>query len=196
MDMSYVTNQLEEAKYNYNYFFMKMIIKVLQICFKLSFILLLSSIFNYLIINIIAIICTIISFISIYNIIKNYVYIIEDIRDTLNIDLSFELDLNVLSNNLFKGMINFYVGDIFHSKKRNGKIEKAVLYSKDKVVYIDLLNEKEYTTDTNENDYVIEDSLIPTDTNDFKEDYNYLLYRYSNGMVKSKKKHWYNFNRK
>ena len=85
---------------------------------------------------------------------------------------------------------NFYVGDIFHSKKRNGKIEKAVLYSKDKVVYIDLLNEKEYTTDTNENDYVIEDSLIP------KEDYNYLLYRYSNGMVKSKKKHWYNFNRK
>ena len=39
MDMSYVTNQLEEAKYNYNYFFMKMIIKVLQVCFKLSFIL-------------------------------------------------------------------------------------------------------------------------------------------------------------
>ena len=51
MDMSYVTNQLEEAKYNYNYFFMKMIIKVLQVCFKLSFILLLSSIsniFNYI----------------------------------------------------------------------------------------------------------------------------------------------------
>ena len=37
---------------------------------------------------------------------------------------------------------NFYVGDIFHSKKRNSKIEKAVLYSKDRVVYIDLLNEK------------------------------------------------------
>ena len=63
-------------------------------------------------------------------------------------------------------------------------------------MYIDLLNEREYTTDTNEKDYVIEDSLIPTDTNDFKEDYNYLLYRYSNGMVKSKKKHWYSFNRK
>ena len=45
--------------------------------------------------------------IIIYNIIKNYVYIIEDIRDTLNIDLSFELDLNVLSNNLFKGMFNY-----------------------------------------------------------------------------------------
>lgn len=91
---------------------------------------------------------------------------------------------------------NFYVGDVFHSKKRNSKIEKTVLYSKDRVVYIDLLNEREYTIDTNEKDYVIVDSLIPTDTNDFKEDYNYLLYRYSNGMVKSKKKHWYSFNRK
>ena len=68
MNMSYIANQLEEAKYNYNYFFMKMIIKVLQVCFKLSFILLLSSIFNYLIINIIAIICTIISFVNIFDI--------------------------------------------------------------------------------------------------------------------------------
>lgn len=107
MNNNYINNQLEEAKYNYNYFFMKMIIKVLQVCFKLSFILLLSSIFNYLIINIIAIICTVISFISIYNIIKNYMYIIEDIGNTLNMDLSFELDLNVLSSNLFKGMFNY-----------------------------------------------------------------------------------------
>lgn len=107
MSNSYINNQIEEAKYNYNYFFMKVIIKVLQVCLKLSFILLLSSIFNYLIVNVIAIICTIISFISIYNIIKNYVYIIEDIKNTLNMDLSFELDLNVLSNNLFKGMFNY-----------------------------------------------------------------------------------------
>lgn len=107
MSNSYINNQIEEAKYNYNYFFMKVIIKVLQVCLKLSFILLLSSIFNYFIVNVIAIICTIISFISIYNIIKNYVYIIEDIKNTLNMDLSFELDLNVLSNNLFKGMFNY-----------------------------------------------------------------------------------------
>ena len=86
--------------------------------------------------------------------------------------------------------------EIYFILKKEIVKQKAVLYSKDRVVYIDLLNEKEYTTDTNENDYVIEDSLIPTDTNDFKEDYNYLLYRYSNGMVKRKKKHWYNFNRK
>lgn len=91
---------------------------------------------------------------------------------------------------------NFYVGDVFHSKRRNYKTEKTVLYSKDKIIYIDLLNEKEYTTNTKNKDYVLEDSLIPTDINDFKEDYNYLLYRYNNGMVKSKKKHWYNIIKK
>lgn len=107
MNKSFLHNQLEEAKYNYNYFFMKMIVKVLQTCIKLSFILLLSSIFNYLVINIMAIICTIISFVSIYNTINNYKYIINDIKNTLNIDLSFELDLNTLSNNLFKGMITY-----------------------------------------------------------------------------------------
>ena len=107
MDMSYVTNQLEEAKYNYNYFFMKMIIKVLQVCFKLSFILLLSSIFNYLIINIITIICTIISFVNIFDIIKKYKYIIDDIKNTLDIDYLFELDFNVISSNLFKGIFNY-----------------------------------------------------------------------------------------
>lgn len=88
---------------------------------------------------------------------------------------------------------NFYVGDVYHSKRRSTKIEKTVLYSNDKEVYIDLLNEKEYSIDQKEKDYVIEESLIPVDINDFKEDYNYLLYRYNNGMVKSKKKHWHIF---
>lgn len=107
MNKSYLNNQLEEAKYNYNYFFMKMIVKIIHTCIKLSVVLLLSSIFNYLIINIMAIICTIISFISIYNTISNYKYLIIDIRNTLGIDLSFELDLNTLSNNLFKGIITY-----------------------------------------------------------------------------------------
>lgn len=87
---------------------------------------------------------------------------------------------------------NFYVGDVYHSKKKD-KIEKTVLYSSDRVVYIDLLNEKEYTTDKSEKDYVIEESLILTDINNFREDYNYLLYRYNYGNIKSKKKHWYSF---
>ncbi len=107
MDRVFLNNQIEEAKYNYNYFFMQMIIKILRVCFKLSFVLLLSSIFNYLIINILAIICTIISFINIYDIIRKYKYIIDDIKNTLDIDYLFELDFNVISSNLFKGMFNY-----------------------------------------------------------------------------------------
>ena len=54
------------------------------------------------------IIYTIISLFSIYNIIINYNNIIEDIRTTLGIDkLSFEIDVNVISNNLFKGFLSY-----------------------------------------------------------------------------------------
>ena len=37
---------------------------------------------------------------------------------------------------------NFYVGEIFHSKKytKPSRIEKAILYSEDSFIYIDLLN--------------------------------------------------------
>ena len=107
MNRVFLNNQIEEAKYNYNYFFMQMIIKILRVCFELSFVLLLSSIFNYLIINILAIICTIISFVNIFDIIKKYKYIIDDIKNTLGIDYLFELDFNVISSNLFKGIFNY-----------------------------------------------------------------------------------------
>lgn len=107
MNRVFLNNQIEEAKYNYNYFFMQMIIKILRVCFKLSFVLLLSSIFNYLIINILAIICTIISFVNVFDIIKKYKYIIDDIKNTLDIDYLFELDFNVISSNLFKGIFNY-----------------------------------------------------------------------------------------
>ena len=75
-----------------------------------------GKLYNYLlplfgvltIINIITIIYTIISLFSIYNIIINYNNIIEDIRTTLGIDkLSFEIDVNVISNNLFKGFLSY-----------------------------------------------------------------------------------------
>ena len=106
--MNNINNQLETARYNYNYFIMKMIIRILQECFNLSCVLLISDIFNYTIINIITIIYTIISLFSIYNIIINYNNIIEDIRTTLGIDkLSFEIDVNVISNNLFKGFLSY-----------------------------------------------------------------------------------------
>ena len=108
MNKIYINNQIETAKYNYNYFIMKMIIRILQVCFKLSCILLISGIFNYTIINIIAIIYTIMSLFSIYDIVINYKYILDDIANTLGIKkFSFEIDLNVISNDLFKGMISY-----------------------------------------------------------------------------------------
>ena len=108
MDKTYLEEQLKIARENYNYFFMKMIVKVLQVCFKLASMLLISEIFNYTIINIIAIIYTIISLISIYDIITNYKYIIEDITKTFKIqEISFEIDLNVIGDNLFKGILNY-----------------------------------------------------------------------------------------
>ena len=38
---------------------------------------------------------------------------------------------------------NFYVGEIFHSKKytKPSRIEKPILYSEDSFIYIDLLNQ-------------------------------------------------------
>ena len=107
MNKTLLDNQIEAAKYNYNYFFMKMIVKILQVCFKLASVLLISEIFNYTIINIIAIIYTIISLFSIYIIISNYKYIIEDIRKTLKLEVSFEIDLNTISDKLFKGILNY-----------------------------------------------------------------------------------------
>ena len=102
MNKIYINNQIETAKYNYNYFIMKMIIRILQVCFKLSCILLISGIFNY------TIIYTIMSLFSIYDIVINYKHILEDIANTLGIKkFSFEIDLNVISNDLFKGMISY-----------------------------------------------------------------------------------------
>ena len=88
---------------------------------------------------------------------------------------------------------NFYVGDIFHTKTitKDSYIEKIVLYKLDNDNYLDLINDINYTTDNSKKSYVIKDSLVLVDINDFKEDYNYLLSR-CNDIKKRKKKHWYN----
>ncbi len=108
MNKSYFDKQVRLAYDNYNYFFMKMIVKILQISLKLACVLLISGIFNYTFINIIALIYTIISIYSMYETICNYKYIIMDIKDTLGFEnVSFEIDLNYISNNIFKGLLNY-----------------------------------------------------------------------------------------
>lgn len=71
---------------------------------------------------------------------------------------------------------NFYVGKIYHRRKfKFPYIEKAVLYSCDSFYYLDLIEDKWYTTDTTKKDYVIKDSIVPTEIEDYKSDYLYLL---------------------
>ena len=105
MNKSFFDKQVKLAYDNYNYFFMKMIV---QISLKLATVLLISEIFNYTFVNVIALIYTIISIYSMYETICNYKYIIMDIKNTLGYDnISFEVDLNFISNNIFKGLVNY-----------------------------------------------------------------------------------------
>lgn len=87
---------------------------------------------------------------------------------------------------------NFFVGIVNHSKKirRDSYKEKTVLYKEDTSVYVDLVKNTSYTTDSREKDYVEEETLIPTDITDYKIDYEYLLLRYNSGNnnVKKRKK--------
>ena len=50
---------------------------------------------------------------------------------------------------------NFYVGDIFHKRRisRESYTEKMVLYNSNNDNYLDLINDKMYTTDKKEKDY-------------------------------------------
>lgn len=79
---------------------------------------------------------------------------------------------------------NFYVGCIFHRKKlRASYVEQTVLYTEDDYEYLDLLKSKYYNINTKEKDYVIRDSLIPTDVDNYQINYKYLLEKH-----KSRKK--------
>lgn len=85
---------------------------------------------------------------------------------------------------------NFYVGEVIH-KRKIGSVytEKIVLYTNDNVYYTNLISDSTYTTNSRENEYVDESSLIPTLCDEFKVDYNYLLIKHnSNNKVVNKKR--------
>lgn len=108
MTRTFLEEQILEAKNNYNYFIMQMISQIIDALFKLSIVLLISSIFNYIIINIIALILTFYTLYKIYQIIDNYLFIINDIRTTLNIkELTFEIDLAEIKNTFLRNLVNY-----------------------------------------------------------------------------------------
>ena len=84
---------------------------------------------------------------------------------------------------------NFYVGIVKHEKYGLHKeySEKVVLY-KDGSRYIDLINDRVYENSFGIKDYVLEDTLVPTDVSEHKTDYPYLLNRYKEVGKPRKKK--------
>lgn len=81
---------------------------------------------------------------------------------------------------------NFYVGTIIHRKKNSVSSEKLVLYTTDNINYTDLITDNVYTTNSNNKYYLLENSLIPIDIDDFKIDYNYLLDKHNNPIKHNK----------
>ena len=65
---------------------------------------------------------------------------------------------------------NFYVGNVITKKHK----DKLVLYSTDSINYLDLVNDRMYTTDYNSKGYVEKESLVKININDFRDDYHYL----------------------
>lgn len=79
---------------------------------------------------------------------------------------------------------NFFVGVVVHRRRKNNSLtrEKLVLYSRNDIDYIDLLNNNRYVSEESANtreDYVIKSSLIKVDISDYRTDYYYLLSRYN-----------------
>ena len=73
---------------------------------------------------------------------------------------------------------NYYVGTVYHQRSLGrSKREETVLYSDDYVLFYDLINESCYTTDYNKRDFVIKDSIIPTNVDEYRVDYPYLVSR-------------------
>ena len=106
--MDYLGRQIKDAENNYNYFFVKLIFGILKIVFKLAIVLLISSIFDYTIINILALFYTIYAFCEIGFVCKYYFNIINDIKETLGYkDLCFEIDFKLGDFDVFKGVVKY-----------------------------------------------------------------------------------------
>ena len=79
---------------------------------------------------------------------------------------------------------NFFVGVVVLRRRKSNSLtrEKLVLYSRNDIDYIDLLNNNRYVSEESANtreDYVIKSSLIKVDVSDYRTDYYYLLSRYN-----------------
>lgn len=84
----------------------------------------------------------------------------------------------------------FFIGIVCHKKRifKSLPEEKVVLYTSNDINYIDLINNVVYSTDSACKDYVVKESLIPTNISEYRIDYMYLLSKYDSGDNLEKKK--------
>lgn len=103
-----IEEQKKDAKYNFNYFFIQIILKITRVIFIFVLLLLINQVFDYLFINIITLIFTLYTAYHIYHIISYYSYYLNDIQNTFeNNDFSYIIDANIIKNKFFKGEVNY-----------------------------------------------------------------------------------------
>ena len=108
MNNSFLEKQINVAKDNFNYFFMKMITKIIKLFIVFTCILLINQFFDTLFMNIITLLFTLIFIFRVYKIIDEYTYILNDIKNTfIDIEFPFIVDTNVIKNDLI-GMVVKY----------------------------------------------------------------------------------------
>lgn len=105
--MNYFDKQMGEAKNNYNYFFMKLIISLFKIVLRITIGLFISSILDCIFIYIITLLFVIYSVVQIIFTYRYYLDIINDIKNTIGCDLIFEIDFRNISYDIFKGVLKY-----------------------------------------------------------------------------------------
>jgi len=105
---SLLEEQIKDAKINFNYFFMEMILKIIKVFAFLICILLINQIFDFLFINIITLLFVLCSIYIIYKIINNYNYFLNDIKHTLfKESFSYVLDTEIIKDTFLKGVVKY-----------------------------------------------------------------------------------------
>lgn len=108
MKNSLLEKQIIDAKINFNYFFMTMIIKLFKVTTIFGCILLINQIFDILIINILSLIYSLITIYIIYRIIDNYNYILKDIKKTFAKEVfTYTIDTNTFKDQLFEKVVKY-----------------------------------------------------------------------------------------
>lgn len=108
MNNNYIIKQIKDANNNFNYFLVRLITLIIKAIFTISIVLIINSFILSTTINVISIIFCIIYGIYLYNKISYYIDIMLDIRNTISKEkITYELDLNILSDNLFAKRLNY-----------------------------------------------------------------------------------------